>query len=253
MNIKATGTQRFKALCLAMIWLFLAGNVFAQSSDKVYWSITPYFWASDTKVDIKLDGSPVAGADISFKDLLDQLDGAFQGHIETGKNNWSVFTDFTFISTSDSEERTLITIDTKSKQSIIDAVAAFWPGGVGSALNMFAGIRYTKFDDRYRFYGPNDTLLVERKNKNDYTDALLGLRYRIDLSQRWAILTRGDLSFGDSEGTWQLQGLLAYTVGKRQLNRLMFGYQYKEAEFKDGDLKTSFTYSGPMAGFNFRF
>jgi len=35
-----------------------------------------------------------------------------------------------------------------------------------------------------------------------------------------------------------------------QLN--LFGYQYKEAEFKDGDLVTDFSYSGPMAGFNFR-
>ena len=253
MNMKVTGSRRIGASFFVLGCVFLAGNAMAQSEDKMFWSVTPYFWASNTKVDIRLDGTSVGGADVSFKDLLDQLDGAFQGHIETGKNNWSVFTDFTFIGTSDSEERTLITIDTKSKQSIIDAVAAFWPGGVGSTLNLFAGIRYTEFNDRYRFYGPNDTLLLERKNKNDYTDALLGLRYRIDLSQRWAILTRGDLSFGDSEGTWQLQALLAYTVGKRQLNRLVFGYQYKEAEFKDGDLKTSFTYNGPMAGFNFRF
>lgn len=253
MNKKATGAQRFTALSLAMIWLFLAGNVFAQSSDKVYWSITPYFWASDTKVDISLKGTSVAGVDIAFKDVLDKLDGAFQGHFEGGKGNWSAFTDVTFMSTSDSVQRTVLRIDTKSKPSIVDAVVAYWPGGVGSALNFFAGVRNTGFDDRYRFYGPNDALLGERKNDKDYTDALLGLRYRIDLSQRWAILTRGDLSFGDSEGTWQLQGLLAYTVGQRQLNRLVFGYQYKEAEFKDGDLKTSFTYSGPMAGFNFRF
>jgi hypothetical protein len=32
-----------------------------------------------------------------------------------------------------------------------------------------------------------------------------------------------------------------------------FGYHYKEAEFKDGDLTTEFDYHGPLAGFNFRF
>jgi hypothetical protein len=30
-------------------------------------------------------------------------------------------------------------------------------------------------------------------------------------------------------------------------------YQYKEAEFRDGDLTTDFSFQGPMAGFNFRF
>jgi hypothetical protein len=66
-------------------------------------------------------------------------------------------------------------------------------------------------------------------------------------------LTRGDVSFGDSKGTWLVQGLFAYTVGKRQRNRIVFGYQYKEAEFREGDLITEFTYNGPIAGFNFRF
>jgi len=28
------------------------------------------------------------------------------------------------------------------------------------------------------------------------------------------LLTRGDVSFGDSEGTWLVQGLFAYTVGR---------------------------------------
>jgi len=35
-------------------------------------------------------------------------------------------------------------------------------------------------------------------------------------------------------------------------NRIMFD-QYKQAEFKDGNLTTNFSYTGPMAAFNFRF
>jgi hypothetical protein len=79
------------------------------------------------------------------------------------------------------------------------------------------------------------------------------VRYRFDLSERWGLLTRGDLSFGDSEGTWLVQGLFAYTVGRRQQNRILFGYQYKKAEFEDSGLNSEFAYAGPIAGFNFRF
>jgi len=113
-------------------------------------------------------------------------------------------------------------------------------------------VRYTGFDDRYVFSVGASTPDV-RRSTADYYDALVGIRYRFDLSERWGLLTRADLSFGDSEGTALIQGLLAYTVGKREQNRILFGYQYKEAEFKDGGLEQDFSFSGPMAGFNFRF
>jgi hypothetical protein len=47
--------------------------------------------------------------------------------------------------------------------------------------------------------------------------------------------------------------LFAYIVGKRRPIRILYGYQYKEAEFRAGDLTTDFSFQGPMAGFNFRF
>ena len=229
-----------------------AANANAQSSDAAQWSITPYIWASDTSLDFTLNGSPVGGADLSFGDIIDTVDAAFQVHVEGGKGNWSGFADFTFISTSDSVELPIVRIDTESEQVVLDAAAAYWPGGVGSPLNLFGGVRYTGFDDTYRF-SIGGTPVGESPSTQDYVDALLGIRYRFDLSERWSLLTHGDVSFGDTEGTWQLQGLFGYTVGKRQQNTILFGYRYKQAEFKDGDLTTEFTYGGPIAGFNFRF
>ena len=229
-----------------------APNANAQSSDRTQWSITPYVWASDTSLDFSLDGSPVGGADLSFNDILDTLDAAFQVHVESGKGNWSGFVDFTFLSMSDSEDLPIVRIDTDSEQIVLDAAAAYWPGGVGSPLNLFGGVRYSGFDDTFGL-SVGGTPVGETRSKQDYIDALLGIRYRFDLSDRWGFLTSGDASFGDSEGTWQVQGLFAYTVGKQQQNRILFGYRYKQAEFKDGNLTTEYTYSGPMAGFNFRF
>lgn len=46
---------------------------------------------------------------------------------------------------------------------------------------------------------------------------------------------------------------LQTTVGKRQMNRILFGYQYKQADFEDGDVGLDYTCQGPLAGFNFRF
>ncbi len=239
----------FLAWCL--FTLFTA-DANAQSSDRTQWSITPYVWASDTSLDFSLDGSPVGGADLSFNDILDVVDEAFQIHVEGGKGNWTAFLDFFYLSTSDSEVLPIVQIDSDSEQVVLDAAVAYWPGGVGSPLNLFGGLRYTEFDDTFAL-SVDGTPVGETRSKQDYTDALFGIRYRFDLSDRRGLSTHGDVSFGDSEGTWQVQGLFAYKVGKRQRNHIMFGYRYKQAEFKDGNLTTEFTYSGPVAGFNFSF
>ena len=224
----------------------------AQDSDGFTWSVTPYLWASRTEVDLSYRGDSIGGDEISFDDLLGVLDSAFMIHAEGGRGYWSGYLDLTYLETSDREERTLFTIDTDSEQVILDAAVAWWPGGAGSALSLIGGLRYTGFDDRYHFI-LQSTEVATRRNTADYYDALLGIRYRFDLSERWALATHADASFGDSEGTWVLRAMFAYTVGKRQQNRILFGYQYKQAEFRDGDLDTDFSYYGPIAGFDFRF
>ena len=237
---------------VAIAGLSISVGAQAQPRDDVHWSITPYLWGTKTKVDLSLRDTNLGSGVISFSDLLDVLDAAFMVHAETGAGRWSAFMDLTYLSTSDTRERPLLTIDTDSEQTFLDAVAVFWPGGAGSALSLFGGLRYSGFDDRYRFIA-GGTVVGTQRSTDDYYDALLGLRYRFDLSERWALLTRGDLSFGDSEGTLLLQANFAYAVGARRQNRILFGYQYKQAEFKSGDVRTDFTYGGPMAGFNFRF
>jgi hypothetical protein len=244
----------------ALALLFLACSPLlvtsATADDAGYfgWSITPYVWAPTTKMDLTFRDTGIGSGEITFSDLLDVLDAALMVHVEGGKGDWSIFGDLTYLSTSETDVRAVFTIDVDGEQTFLDAAVAHWVGGVGSPLSVFAGLRYSGFDDRYDFRLTSDNSLVsQQRSKSDYYDALLGLRYRFDFSDRWALLTHGDLSFGESEGTFLLRADFAYTVGKRQLNRILFGYQYKEAEFKDGDLVTDFSYNGPLAGFNFRF
>ena len=224
----------------------------AQDTDKIAWSITPYVWAPTTKLDLSFQDTDLGGGRISADDLLDVLDAAFMVHVEGGRGNWSAFGDLTYLETSDKEKRPVLTIEIDGEQTFLDAAVAYWPDGVGSSLNVFGGIRYSSLEDQYRFK-LGDAQLARSKSSEDYYDALLGVRYQFDFAERWSVLTRGDFSFGDSEGTFLVRANFAYTVGKRRQNRILFGYQYKEAEFKDGNLVTDFSYHGPLAGFNFLF
>ena len=224
----------------------------AEDNTGTQWSITPYGWFPDTTVNLAFQDTNIGAGEIRFKDVLDVIDSAFMLHIEGGRGNWSAFTDITYISTSDTTERELLTIDADKEQLLIDAVVAYWPQGVGSPLSVFGGVRYSGLDDEYRV-SRDDTELGTQRSSETYYDALVGVRYRFDISDRWAVLTRADYSAGDSEAGFLLRANLAYTVGRQRQNRLLFGYQHKQAEYRDGDLTLDLRLSGFMAGFNFRF
>lgn len=234
--------------------LALAPNAHAQESGAFRWSITPYAWAPTTTIDLAYRGTNIGGQVINIDDVLDKIDAAFMVNVEYGKGHWSVFADLTYVNAADAVVRTITTIDTKLEQVLLDAGMAYWPAGVGTSFNVIAGMRYTGSDSRFSFSLAQDgTPLGSIQSTSDYYDGLLGLRYRSDFSERWSMLTRGDVSFGDTERTFLLQMNFAYTVGTEQQNRIMFGYQYREAELRDGDLTTDIVLSGPMVGFNFRF
>ena len=251
--MKSSMVRHGVAILLSLMVISPAA-VHGQEADRFGWSITPYLWATETSVDLTFRDADIGTGEISFRDLLDVLDAAFMIHVEGGRGNWTAFGDLTYLKISDSTERTAFVIDANNKQLFFDGAVAWWPGGAGSSFNLYGGLRYTGFDDRYTFrLVINNAPVAERRSTKDYSDALVGLRYRFDFSERWSLLTQADTSFGDSEGTILLRANLAWTVGKRQQNRILFGYQYKTAEFRDGDLKLDFDYQGPMAGFNFRF
>ena len=223
------------------------------AAEPLRWSVTPYVWATDTTVDFTADGTPIGGAKVTFSDLVDQTDTSFQIHVEAGRGRFSGFTDLTYLDTSDGlDVGGGVRIETDSEQVIMDLALAFWPGGEEKGLSFIGGVRYTGLDDKHQFKlmgAPVGTLRSDRS----FTDLLLGVRYVYPFGGHWSLGTRGDVSFGDSEGTFQLQATLRYAVGKKRTHGILFGYRYKEAEFEDGGLVEDYEYKGALAAFNFRF
>ncbi len=242
-----------RLLPAAALTLFLAVPV---AADGITWSITPYVWVVETKVDLTADGTPVGGATVSFNDLLDVTDASFQIFVEGRRSggNWSAFVDLTYIETSDKDIVGPVRIKTESEQWFVDAAISYWPDGVASGLNLFGGLRFTSHDDRYKFSDPAlGVALGTLKLDRSFTDLLLGGRYRFDFNESWALQTRADYAFGDSEGIFQVEALLRYAIGKDRKNAALIGYRYKESELEDGSLEEEYEFKGPIVGFNFTF
>ncbi len=240
-------------LCLLTLFLGVPASA---ATGGTGWSITPYVWATETKVDLKADGTPIGGDTVSFKDLLDVTEESFQIIVEGGRSdgNWSAFVDLTYLETSDKSSAGAVQIKTDSEQWFVDAAMAYWPNGEASGLNLFGGIRYTSLDDRYKFSLPAlGQPLGTLKNDRSFTDLLLGGRYRFDFNESWALHTRADYAFGDSDGIFQLEAAVRYAVGKGRQHGILIGYRYKESQLEDGGLEEDYKFNGPIVGFNFRF
>ncbi len=109
------------------------------AAEPLSWSVTPYFWATETKVDLTADGTPIGGGTVTFSDLLDTTDASFQVHVEAGRGRFSGFMDLTYLDTSDDFETGDLRIETDSEQSVVDLAVAFWPGGEEKGLSFFGG------------------------------------------------------------------------------------------------------------------
>ncbi|EED30453.1 conserved hypothetical protein [gamma proteobacterium NOR5-3] len=229
-------------------------GVAAQGSDDLQWSVTPYLWASTTELDLSFRDVTISPETISFRDLVDTLDAAFMVQTEVGRGNWSGFADLTYLKTSSTDARNQLSIDIDSTQVFLDAAVAYWPQGVGSSLNVFGGLRHSGFDNDFGFTAVNtDRPTAVRSSDKAYYDVLLGFRYQTPVSERWQLRTYADYAFGDSDGIFVVRGSFAYAFGKSRQNHALIGYQYKEAEFTDGDLSNAFSYYGPVAGVEFSF
>ena len=242
-----------RALALLTIALSSAGAS-AQEEQGLQWSVMPYLWGSTTDLDLSFRDASVSPDELSFKDLVDTLDGAFMFQTELGAGYWSVFADVTYLKIANTDVRDQLSIDIDSTQIFADGAVAYWPQGFGSALSIFGGVRHSSFDNSFRFTASNTEIPpAERVSDTDYNDLLLGLRYHTPISDRWGIRTYADYAFGDSEGVFVIRGSFAYSFGKSGQNSAVVGYQYKEAEFTEGDQTNSFTYYGPLVGVEFSF
>ncbi|WP_439106148.1 hypothetical protein [Congregibacter sp.] len=248
-----------RILTTVLMAVFTAGSlgathVAAQEDKGLQWSVMPYLWGSTTELDLTFRDVTISPDELSFKELVDTLDAAFMLQTEIGAGYWSVFADVTYLKIASTDVRDRLRIDVDSTQLFADAAVAYWPQGFGSALSLFGGVRHSGFDNSLGFTATNTELPeAVRSSDTDYYDLLLGLRYQTPISERWNIRSYADYAFGDSEGVFVIRGSFAYNFGKARQNAAILGYQYKEAEFSDGDLTNAFTYYGPVVGVEFSF
>ena len=228
-------------------------------ADETEWLVAPYVWLSD----ITLDQSSGPGGSISASDLLDKSDAVGMIRVEAARNRWGLTLDYIFLDVSGNRVITVplpppptnISVIAELDTTIVELGGFFRPSGDDHGVDYLLGFRNIDAE-KTLLLTPSGGGPTERfDGDSSFTDVFAGARFLHRFNDNWDLTLRGDLSFGDSEGTINLIASVGYRFNKTFA--LNLGYRHLEIEFEDDDSgvaeTTDIEMSGPLLGFVFRF
>lgn len=223
------------------------------------WDFALYLFA------LGMDGRMVvrgqeADVDLSFSDILEDLEMAATGHLEANKREspWGFFGDIFWSSLGANIERPNGEWD--MNMTYLEGAATY---GMGENFSFLGGLRYTSMDLTLDV-NPSIAPPIQpgpgsRRFEGDqsWTDLMLGGRYRKTFGERWGFSARGDLAgFGisnSSDLTWNVVLLGQFKATSRIA--LILGYRWLDVDYENTDDLFVFDVrqAGPVFAFNYSF
>jgi hypothetical protein len=246
--MRAHQTQLLIVLSLAVVAL-LGSTVRAAESTSDGWSfeVAPlYLWAMglDGEIAVKGQYTPV---DIGFDDILDDLDFAGTVHFEGRNADWGFLLDATFVALESEDDLPPIgafpggAFVAETDITVVEAMGYHRFPSSGKNVDLLFGARYMDVDNDLTPPTPLPTV----GGSADWTDGLVGARLWTELSTKWSLILRGDLSAGGSDLTWSASSLF-----HRQFKRragLVVGYRVMDVDYEDGSGSSLFAFDAQIA------
>ena len=228
-------------------------------ADEAEWLVAPYVWLSDVSYDQSVDDG--ASGNISAKDIIDKSDAAGAIRIEAAKARWGVTLDYMWLAVSDQTRVTVppaiipdVSVVAEVDLGIVELGGFYRPSADDHGVDYLLGLRRVRLE-RTLLLIPDIGPASSFDRDTDFNDVFVGARYLHRFDDTWDATLRGDVSFGDTEGTVNLLASVGYRFG--QTFALQLGYRHAMFEFNDRisgvDETTDVDLSGPFLGAVFRF
>jgi len=248
-------TRRTWRTCLLLTSLIIAPLTAVADEQDWEYEGAVYLWGAS------IGGTTVAGddVDISFSDLIRNLDMAFIGTFAARKDQWGLFADLIYLNVSDDIQTTANIIDRPVTLKTGVDLKGFITTLGGSyrvldtdatSLRLLAGARYLKLDTELKFNLGEGRLPRTVSESGSVWDGIVGIRGQADLNDQWYLTYYADVGGGDSKRTWQMLVGVNYRFERVDA---VFGYRYLDWDFDDSDAFDDLNLSGPFAGVKFRF
>ena len=213
----------------------------------------PYLWAQGldgTMGVLGLEGN----VDLSFGDILSDLDFAFMGMFEARHGRLGIMADLNYAETSSilgARDILFTGGDFKMKQ-FLGNVTLSWRvvETPTTTVDLYGGARINWVDIGI---GMNTVAggRISRSGDETWVDAIAGIRFQTSLGGPWFLRGVGDIGGGSSDLTWQAMGLIGYNINDS--TSIGLGYRALSTDYENGGFTYDITASGPMLGLEKRF
>jgi opacity protein-like surface antigen len=222
---------------------------------------TPYIWGVAMSGDVQAGALPAIHIDMSFSDILDNLDAGLLAAFEARKGRWGLLFDAIYMKLegSGTASRTgpgpigataTASAELEVTQTMLAAAVAYRAVEGRAPIDVIGGLRYAKIEAdatiNGSFYAQAGT--VARSAEKSWVDPYIGVRALYPIADHWTLVSYLDIGgFGvGSEFTWQALVGAIYEFSKTFAAK--FGYRYLAVDYdKDGfiyDMANSGLYLG---------
>jgi len=239
----------------------------AGSSDQWEYEATIYLWAAG------IDATTPTGGDIdmSFSDILSDLDMTFMGTFGARKGKWSLLADAVYmdLSQSDGGSETIPILGgaadiTRTVKTDIGMKAWIVTLGAGynvidnekTTLDVIGGARYLDIDVDIKLNLDRNGPLIQtsrevKASDSDHVwDGIVGLKGKYNINKQWYLPYYADIGTGGSDLTWQALAGVGYNF---KWGDVVLAYRYLDYNFKSDFILEDMNVSGPALGATFRF
>lgn len=236
----------------AIAFLALASSCPAGAAEWKH-ELAPYVWGSAMDGATTL-GTVTADVDVSFGDILDNLETGFMGLYRASRERWSVTVDGVYMGLGGHGRGPagFVKADVDVDQTALEIDVGY---EVLERLSVFGGLRYNDLSIDVDTSGPLGE--QSRDQSQSWVDPVIGAHYSIPLADQWSVLLRGDIGgFGvGSDFAWQAIATVRWQASERV--GVLAAYRYMDMDYEDGGGSNYFNYdmaiSGPAVGVVFTF
>jgi hypothetical protein len=245
-----------RVLFIPAVFLFtlaaFAGAVQAEESDKdngLKITFSPYGWGTSMNGKNTLDRRQT-DIDLSFSDILDNLNLAAMFDFRVEKGRWAVNWNLVWADLEGESNVGALKADIEPTLTIFEMNGHY---RLTNHWEVLGGIRYYELDIDIDFSGAATFSL---SGDEKWIDPLVGVVFSYPLSDSWSFGARGDIGGLGSDLSWQLWALFDCRFGKSKRHSLVFGWRHLDFDYdRSGPIPFAIDayLTGPIIGARFRF
>ena len=247
--------MRRSLICLAVTLvasLTLGRPAPVQAADWTF-QITPYAWMTGLEGSV---GAPPVDVDLSFSDVLEDLEASGMVLASARNGPWAVFADFTHSNLSSS----LVPLDPSLREAIVDAKTTTFSLALGYqlydrdqlSLDGYLGLRSWWLDNALTLVDINGQA-ARFPDDHNWVNPLVGLNVMWTPAEDWTLFSalEGGGALGGSDYEWS-----AFVGASYAFNHWVAasaGWRHLDVTYSDGDFVFDVVQSGPVLGVTFKF